>query len=295
MTDAPPPRPAGAEPVPGYRLVGHLARGRTLDVHEAWCEDRGASCVLKLPRPELEDDRSVARRLTREGGLLLRLSHPHLVRAYAVAHEPAAVVLETVTGATVARLVEDGPRLTPEEVAHLGLHAGSALRYLHRSGWLHLDLKPANVIAEGARAKVIDLSLASRPRRVRAGTGTWCYMAPEQVTGGPVGPAADVWGLGALLYEAAGGRAPFDHPADEGTAGVLPAGATDPGTGSAADPHDRVPAPPLGRLRRLPRSLTELVEACLDPAPARRPVIDAVLAALERIAGLPATRRRFAG
>ena len=94
-------------------------------------------------------------------------------------------------------LIEDGPPPDAADVAHLGLQLGSALAYLHRERRLHLDLKPSNVIAEAGRAKLIDLSLARPPGPAADGIGTWLYMSPEQARGGVLGPAADVWGLGA--------------------------------------------------------------------------------------------------
>ncbi|HSJ18778.1 MAG TPA: protein kinase, partial [Solirubrobacterales bacterium] len=126
------------------------------------------------------------------------------------------VVMETLGGETLAHMLEtDGP-LDIKDAAQLGLQLGSAVRYLHANGVLHLDLKPSNVVAEAGRARLIDLSVARPPGSARAGIGTWCYMAPEQASGGSLGHAADVWGIGAVLFEAAVGEAPFeDRTGDE--------------------------------------------------------------------------------
>ena len=127
------------------------------------------------------------------------------MRAYEV-HDAArpAVVMETLTGAD--RRAPDrrrAPAARAAELANLGAHLAGALRHLHAEGVLHLDLKPSNVVAEHGRAKVIDLSHRPPPGRMRAGNGTWCYMAPEQARGGEIGAPADVWGLGIVLYAAA--------------------------------------------------------------------------------------------
>jgi serine/threonine protein kinase len=297
----PPPLSPGTAIAPGYRLIEHLSRGRALDVYDAWSEERGARCIVKALRPDRAGDRPAARRLVGEGRLLRRLSHPHIVRGYEVMVEPAPlVVMETLTGATLAHLIDEPPRRLPfAEIGHLGLHLASAIGYLHRQGWLHLDLKPSNVVAEAGRAKLIDLSVARRPGRSAGGVGTWCYMAPEQATGGDLGPAADVWGLGAVLYEAVTGEAVFDPPGEE--AGSSSGGsAGEGGSSDETDPRDRRypqlerPAPPVGRLRRrVPPPLSGLVAACLERDPARRPAVPAVLAALEEVARVPPGERRW--
>lgn len=204
-------------------------------------------------------DRGAAAALRREGRLLRRLAHPHLVRAYEVVEAPRlAIVMETLTGATLEHLVRSAP-LRGAELGVLGAQLASAVGYLHAEGILHLDLKPANIVAEAGRAKLIDLSHARRPGRVRAGGGTWCFMAPEQARGGELGPAADVWGLGVVLHEAATGESALLDLADH----------LDTDTPQL---DGRVPS--LRALRpRLPRSLTTTIDACLEPDPTSRPTV----------------------
>lgn len=292
--DGPPPDAPGTEVAPGYRLIAHLSRGRLLDVHDAWSDERGTRCVVKLLRPDRAGDRGGRRRLIAEGRLIRRLSHPHIVRGYEVVAAPRPlVVMETLTGQTLAALIEDSPRRLPAaEIAHLGLHLGSAIRYLHGNGWLHLDLKPSNVVAEAGRAKLIDMSVARRPGPAPPGVGTWCYMAPEQARGGPLGPAADVWGLGAVLYEATTGHSAFDPTWAEGD---MPSDVSS-GTHTGDRPYRQLDGPPVPvrRLRRgTPGALVALIEACMRPHPARRPGVERALAALEPIAGVPRRERRF--
>jgi eukaryotic-like serine/threonine-protein kinase len=129
----------------------------------------------------------------REGRLLRRLTHPNIVRVYEVHRD--WMVLETLSGATLAAL----PALERDDAIEMGRQLCSAVGYLHRTGWLHLDLKPDNLIADGGRLKLIDFSIAQRPGRVAPGTGTRRWMAPEQVRGGRVTTATDVWGIGAVL------------------------------------------------------------------------------------------------
>jgi serine/threonine protein kinase len=186
----------------GYEPIELLSRGHAYDVWDAWSHERGCRCVLRTLRPDRSRDRDARRDLLSEGRLLQRLSHPHLVRAYEIRRRPPLVALETLTGSTLAALLERGP-LDTDDAVQMGLQLGSAVRYLHRNDTLHLDLKPDNIVAEGGRLKLIDLSIAQPPGPIEPQTGTRGYMAPEQERGGTVGPAADVWGIGAVLRAAA--------------------------------------------------------------------------------------------
>jgi serine/threonine protein kinase len=250
----------------GYDLGERLARSEVLDVHVAWSHERGCPVIVKTLRPDRRDDASAARALRREGALLRRLSHPHLVRAYEVLDEPVpAVVLETLGGETLSHLVERRTRrLSAAELGFLGQHMGSAIGYLHGHGYLHLDLKPSNVVADGGRAKLIDLSIARRPGRVRAGLGTWCYLSPEQAAGARVDAAADVWGIGGVLFEAATGACAFGDDRDE--AWELP------------QLHRRADSVLVDR-PRLPRAFAEAIDAALEPVPGDRPTLPELVAA----------------
>jgi serine/threonine protein kinase len=127
---------------------------------------------------------------------------------------------------------------------------------LHAHNWLHLDLKPSNVISDGGHAKLIDLSLARRPGRVPRGIGTPQYLSPEQARGDRCGPAADVWGIGATLWTAATGARPYGRP---------PAG----------EPFEQLHrrADRIGSHRRLPRTIAAAIDGCLEPDPAARPTV----------------------
>ena len=258
---------AGEVVAPGYAALAHLHRGNALDVYDVWSEERACRCVAKLLRPDRLEEPSDRRRLIQEGRLLRRLAHPHIVRAYEVFERPTpGVILETLPGATFGRIIEERAPLGVADIALVGLHLSSALHYLHRRGFLHLDLKPSNIVVNGGVVKLIDLSIARRPGRGHRGVGTRQYMAPEQVRGGRVSAASDVWGLGAVLYEAATGRCAFA-----------------PLEGRRYDQVGRR-ADPVRAHRRLPRALAALIDACLEPDPALRPAVDDLLTALARLA-----------
>ncbi|MFF9122722.1 serine/threonine-protein kinase [Streptomyces sp. NPDC014889] len=276
-----PPLPAGARPLPGYEILGHLDRTAWLDLYDSWSEERACRCVIKVLRPDLRDDPELGAELLREGGWLRDFTHPHLVRAYETFAEPEPlVVMETLTGETLAHLLgrlRRRPGAT--DVALLGVQLCSVVHYLHGRGLLHLDLKPSNIVVDRGHVKVLDLSLARPPGNAPRGTGTLYYRSPEQARGGPLTAAADVWGIGVTLYEAACGDVPFPDEDDEDDEDEY-------GTEGLRCPQLEDAAPPVASHRRLPRTLAEAVDACLSLDPADRPTLPRLTAALSTV--LPA-------
>ena len=258
-----------------YIALDRIATSKTFEVFDAWSVERGCRVVVKTVTPEKRGRGDAEERLAQEGHLLERLTHPHIVRAYEVREEaPAMLVLETLPGETLAHMVDEGGGpLDTGEAALLGLQVGSALGYLHAHGVLHLDLKPSNIVVENGRAKLIDLSIARPPGRAEPGWGTWCYLAPEQALGSALTAATDVWGLGAVLYEALTGDIPFDDGSEEGYPQL-----------------SLTPAPLAG-------PLGPLVASCLARAPTERPALERVVDGLRELAAAPTERpleqRRF--
>lgn len=253
----------GSRLAPGYEVLGHLSRGADLDVYDAWSLERDCRCVIKVMRPDRAGHVPARERLVEEGRLLLGLAHPHLVRCYEILEHPPAVVLETLTGATLARIIAERRRRLPAaDLCHLGLHLCSAIGYLHRQGILHLDLKPSNVISEMGHAKVIDLSLARPSGRVEAGLGTRQYLAPEQARGDTVTTASDVFGIGGVLFAAATATRPFPRP---------------------DGPFEQLErrAVRVRTLRRLSSEMAATIDACLEPAPRDRPTVGEVRRTLD--------------
>jgi len=265
-----------------YELLDRIHRSRGFDVYDAWSGERLCRCVIKVPRPDRVDDHVLLRRLAREGHLLYGLTHPHILRGYEVLPAPVpAVVTETLRGETLSHLLAASHPLSAAEAAVFGLHLCSAIAYLHGRGYLHLDLKPSNVVVDAGRAVVIDLSIARAPGRFTPGLGTWCYLAPEQALGRRLGTPADVWGIGAVLFEAVTGRAAFGEESSSGT--------TD-----EEEPKDYpqlvTRPPPVASIGEVPAVLASAVDACLDPDPARRPSVAELAAALETVPGAGSPR-----
>ena len=264
-----PPLSKGEIFAPGYKVAAHLNRGRTLDVYAVWSEERACRCVAKVLRPDRIEDRKARGMLLREGRILKRLTHLHIVRAYEILEEPRpTVILETLIGDTLEYLisVHRRRRLPLSDVVFLGLHLCSAMHYLHRQGLLHLDLKPSNIISNLGLAKVLDLSIARPPGQGRRGMGTRQYMAPEQARGGLLNEATDVWGIGAVLFHAATGRRPFEAEA-----------------GRKYQQLERR-ADPVRAHRRVPAAFGATVDRCLDPEPSQRPTVGELTEFLNELA-----------
>jgi eukaryotic-like serine/threonine-protein kinase len=266
----------GDEIAPGRSILKPLGGGSAYEVFLVWDERLLAVLVAKVLRPDHADDPSALRDLERESDALTRLAHPVLVRGFdAVLDGPYPhVLIEHLEGPTLRRLVKRGGPLPPEQLLPLVVHVAAALHYMAVEEIVHLDVKPANIIM-GIPPRLIDLSIAQtleRAARVRAPLGTDAYMPPEQCAPsehpGAIGPASDVWGLGATLHHALAGEVPFPREGEERFPQLE---------------HGPRPLP-----RRTPAELCELLAACLAYDPADRPSASDVVLALEPlVAGLP--------
>jgi serine/threonine-protein kinase len=268
----------GDEIARGRYAARLLGGGNRYEAWLAWDDRLLTFVVAKLLRPHLVEDGDAHRGLARELAALERLAHPSLVRAFdAVLEGPRPhLVLEAVDGPRLSTLLRNYG-IALEQVLPLALSLCSVLHYLAAAGTVHLDVKPRNVVMS-ATPRLIDLSVArafDELETIVSPVGTDGYMAPEQCFEArfdEIGPAADVWGLGATLYETLAGRPPFPH-ARQGFYPQL----------------DNPPAPLDPK--RAPGLLADLVLACLSPRPGDRPTAAQLAADLEPlVAALPRPR-----
>lgn len=264
--------------------VRRLGGGATYEAYLAFDEVTWGPVVAKVVRPDLVEDASSLRGLRREAAALRAVSHPVVVRALRACPDGPRphLVLENLDGPRLSSLLRRGGRLQPQQYLPLGIELASALHYLRHLGWVHLDVKPSNTIM-GAPARLIDLSVARRVEdaaRLTHVIGTDRYLAPEQADpvrlGGP-GPAADVWGLAATMFEAVAGHRPFRDG--------------DPAADDPAARHPQVVEEPRRLPDDVPGAVREVLLAGLSRDPACRPEPRDVSEALEPVlASLPAPR-----
>jgi serine/threonine protein kinase len=254
-------RPPAA--IPGYEILSELGRGGMGAVYKARQVALNRVVALKMILSAWHAGASERQRFRTEAEAIGRLQHPNILQVYDLGeHEGMPfLVMEYCSGGSLARRLRETP-LPPREAAHLVETLAEAMQVAHQAQIVHRDLKPANVLlAEDGIPKITDFGLAKRLDEVGqthtgAVVGSPPYMAPEQAQGRKtIGPATDIYALGAILYECLTGRPPFR-------------------AGTALDTIMQVvseePVPPRRLNPQVPADLEAICLKCLEKEPARR-------------------------
>ncbi|HEU4462725.1 MAG TPA: serine/threonine-protein kinase [Solirubrobacterales bacterium] len=254
----------GEELHPGRFVLKPIGGGNRYEVVLVWDEGLYALGVAKVLRPDQATDEKALRDLGREVEALNALAHPTLVRSFdAILEGPRPhVLIEHLEGPSLRRLIKRDGAIPLEQLLPLAAHVAGALQYMAQAGYVHLDVKPDNIVM-GLPPRLLDLSIArtlERAGRTDGPLGTDPYMAPEQCVPreeapAPIGPATDVWGLGATLFHAVSGEKPF------------PRGSGDDG----AERFPQLVEDPLPLPDWLPDELAALILQTLERDPAKRP------------------------
>ncbi len=292
-----------------FELLSELGRGGMGVVYKARQKSLNRIVALKMVREAHLSSAADRARFEAEAKAAARLQHPNIVTVHEVGtfDGQAYFCMEFVEGQTLAQLVASHGPLPPREAARLVAAIARAVEHAHAQGVVHRDLKPSNILLAGARGmgqgtreeepagsslapcpmplapKVTDFGLAKQADRgeslTRTGVavGTPSYMAPEQATGRKdVTPAADIYSLGAILYELLTGRPPFRAATAAATLLLV---------------LEQEPVPPRDLNPEVPRELEVVCLKCLQkPADLRYPTAAALAADLEAfLAGEPMT------
>jgi serine/threonine-protein kinase len=264
-----------------YQLLAKIGEGGMGEIWKARDEHLDREVAIKVLAHGAIDDEAGRARFRREAHVLSRLSHPGVATIFDFDTQDGTdfLVMEYVPGGTLESRLAAGP-LPLDDVLRLGAEIADALADAHARGFLHRDLKSANVVlTEAGKPKLLDFGIAgllggaqSQATLTQAGTimGSLPYMAPEQLLGEADDMRTDVYALGVMLFEMTTGRRPFQHERN-----------------AALIFEILKNSPPAARSLRLdtPAELDRLIDECLSKEPARRPASAAVVTgALRKIA-----------
>lgn len=251
------PLPSHLRYLGDYELLDEIARGGMGVVYRARQASLSRVVAVKMILVGNLADESAVRRFRQEAAAAAGLDHPHIVPIYEVGEHDGQHYFSMgyVPGSSLAERLKQGP-LPAHEAAELVLSIAAAVQYAHEQGVIHRDLKPANILLdEQGRPRVTDFGLAKVTSqdqsltRTGQAVGTPGYMPPEQVQNEPIGPTADVYALGAILYALVTGRPPFQAATPLDT--MLQVISAEP-----ASPRTLNPA--------VPRDLETIVLKCLE-------------------------------
>src|SRR5215468_7669940 len=212
-----------------YELVSPLGAGGMGEVYRARDTRLERTVAVKILPEQLSKDPVHKQRFEREAKTISALNHPHICILHDIGHQDGIdyLVMEYVEGETLAKRLEKGP-LPLAEVLKYGAQIADALDKAHRSGVVHRDLKPGNIMLTASGAKLLDFGLAKSVPALAAGAtltaavsrtpplthqgtvlGTFQYMSPEQVEGKDVDARSDIFSFGSVLYEIVTGHHAF--------------------------------------------------------------------------------------
>ncbi len=217
----PPTDPAYLGRLGHFDVMRVLGRGGMGVVLEAFDSHLQRNVALKVLDPELAQDETSKQRFCREARAAASVTHENVVAVHQVERSvdggPAFLVMQLIAGETLEERLHRENKLPLKEIVRIGMQAARGLAAAHAQGLTHRDIKPGNILLEppGDRVKLTDFGLARVAEDVkltRTGfvTGTPLYMAPEQAMGEAVDHRADLFSLGAILYEMAAGQPPFE-------------------------------------------------------------------------------------
>jgi serine/threonine protein kinase len=209
-----------------YHIVGIAGSGGMGVVYRAEQRSLGRTVALKVIRPETAESGDYRSRFLREARLAASVNHPHVVSVFDVGEYDGRLYLtmQWIDGIELRALMDPQQRLAADRVVNIGSQIASALQAVHDAGFVHRDVKPANVLIRDLGGQdhsyLTDFGIAKMPdaqdHLTRTGwmIGTAGYMSPEQIRGQQPDPRSDLYGLGCVVFEALTGQRPFSGEND---------------------------------------------------------------------------------
>jgi eukaryotic-like serine/threonine-protein kinase len=255
-----------------YEIVAPLGAGGMGEVYRARDTRLDRTVAIKILPPQLSSDPVRKQRFEREAKTISTLNHPHICVLHDVGSQNGIdyLVMECIEGETLAKRLEKGP-LALEQVLKFGAQIADALDKAHRSGVVHRDLKPGNIMLTPSGAKLLDFGLAKPTVPLVNGAtlttaatqtapvtqegmvvGTFQYMSPEQVESKEVDGRSDIFSLGAVLYEMVAGKCAFEGKSQLSVASAI---------------LEKDPAPVTAAKPTAPPALDYTIRKCLAKSP----------------------------
>lgn len=262
-----------------YEIQSPLGAGGMGEVYRARDTRLDRTVAVKILPTHLSSNPEAKQRFDREARAISSLNHPHICALYDVGHHDGTdyLVMEFLEGETLAARLRRGP-LPLQQVLRYGIEIGQGLERAHRTGVVHRDLKPGNIMLTKSGAKLMDFGLAKAMGRVAPSSsglsmtqstpvsakalttegtivGTFQYMSPEQIEGQDADACSDIFAFGAVLYEMVTGKRAFDGKSQLSVASAI---------------LERDPAPISAASRGIPPALERTIAICLTKDPEQR-------------------------
>src|SRR5215475_6985194 len=257
-----------------YEVQSPLGAGGMGEVYRARDTRLDRTVAIKILPAHLSADPVRKQRFELEAKTISSLNHPHICVLYDVGHQDGTdyLVMECVEGETLAKRLEKGP-LSLEQVLKYGAQLADALDKAHRSGVVHRDLKPGNIVLAATGAKLLDFGLAKPVGPLASGmtltadipgaamteegtiVGTFQYMSPEQVEGKEVDGRSDIFSFGAVLYEMVTAQRAFEGKSRLSVASAI---------------LEKEPDPITSTKPLTPPALNHVIRKCLEKSPDER-------------------------
>ncbi len=247
-----------------YELVAQQGSGGMSVVYKAVDRLLGRNVAVKILRPSLTQDPSFLEKFKQEARSIANLSHPNIVTVYDVGSDGPThyIVMELIEGQDLKRIIKAQGAMPVDQVMDLSIQIAAGLGYAHRSGLVHADVKPQNLLVTREKVvKITDFGIAqaltdTQPQqRAEIVWGSPHYFAPEQARGEPPSPASDVYAIGIVMFEMLTGRLPYSGASQQ----------------DLAMAHIQSPIPSVTEFNpTVPESLSKIVQRLMSKEPAQR-------------------------